>query len=385
MLKSNNLIDSLEKLHDILSSDKRVNLYGAGVRLDLFFQAMDECKISARIARIFVTSAKGNPKQIRGIPVVEFMKDLLTEQDIVLLTLSECYVAQLQPILEQSEAEIYQIDFDIIDAVPSDEIRACIAPFIRDFELCDMGWNKPDGNYPRCAWTMWWQGEKAAPDIVKACWNSQRKNLPEGVQLRILTKDNFRKYIDIPDYILDKYQSGLILPAHLSDIVRCCLLYKYGGVWLDSTILMCGPMPRECMDYSLYTRTTFGREFNAKAVWAIWFLCAHRGEKLFRFVMEAYFYYFKHYDRIKYYLTTDYLIGIACNLFPDICGRLNQIPYNNIKAMVLGRHLDEPYDEESYKEYTEDTFIQKLTWHGDGYREDSVYRYIIRTYGGDDK
>ena len=34
--------------------------------------------------------------------------------------------------------------------------------------------------------------------------------------------------------------------------------------------------------------------------------------------MDAYFYYFQHYDKIKYYLMTDYLIGIACNMLPDI-------------------------------------------------------------------
>jgi len=379
------VIHSLNEIKEIFAQNNTVNVYGAGTRLSLFFETMDQCGIEAKIDRILVSSKKGNPENIRNIPVVEYTQDLLTDQDIVLLTLSECYVAQVAGMLEQSGAKIYQIDFDVIDAVPSDEIRASIAPFIRDFELCDMGWNKPDGNYPRSAWTMWWQGEKAAPDIVKACWNSQRKNLPEGASLRILAEENFREYIDIPDYILDKYQRGLILPAHLSDIVRCCLLYKYGGVWLDSTILLCEPMPEECLNYPIYTRTTFGREFNAKAVWAIWFLCAHSGEKLFRFVMEAYFYYFKHYDRIKYYLTTDYLIGIACNLFPDICSRLNQIPYNNIKAMVLGRHLKEPYDAKSYGEYTEDTFIQKLTWHGDKYQKDSVYQYIIRTYGGNEQ
>lgn len=385
MPNSRNVIDSLEKLHSILNSGRRINLYGAGVRLDLFFQALDECKMSARIDRIFVTSAKGNPEQIRGIPVVEFAKNFLTKEDIVFLTLSECYVPQVEGVLEQSGAKIYQIDFDIIDAVPANEVKACIEPFIRGFDVCDSGWNRPDENYPKSAWTMWWQGEEKAPDIVKACWSSQRKNLPAGISLRIVTEENFRDYIDIPDYILEKYGQGLILPAHLSDIVRCCLLYKYGGVWLDSTILMCGAMPEKCMDYPIYTRTTFGREFNAKAVWAIWFLCAHSGEKLFRFVMEAYFYYFRHYDRIKHYLTTDYLIGIACNLFPDICGKLNRIPYNNIKAMVLGRHLDELYDEECYREYTEDTFIQKLTWHGDAYQENSIYQYIIRIYRGEEK
>lgn len=379
------VIDSLNKITEIFIQNKRVNVYGAGVRLGLFFETMNTCGIKTRIDRILVTSKKGNPDKIRNIPVVEFTHNLLTEKDIVLLTLSECYVEQVASVLKQSKAQIYQIDFDIIDAVPSDEIKACIEPFISGFEVCNTGWNEPNGKYQKSAWTMWWQGEENAPDIVKACWNSQRKNLPEGVPLRILTKDNFKEYIDIPDYVLEKYEHGLILPAHLSDIVRCCLLYKYGGVWLDSTILMCEPMPGECMEYSLYTRTTFGREFNAKAVWAIWFLCSQSGEKLFRFLMEAYFYYFQNYDRIKYYLTKDYLIGIACNLFPDICSRLNRIPYNNIKAMVLGRHLDEQYEADNYREYTEDTFIQKLTWHGDGYREDSVYQYIIRTYGGDGK
>ncbi len=376
------VIDSLDKIQEIFIQNRTVNLYGAGTRLGLFFETMDICGIETRIDRILVTSAKGNPESIRNIPVVAFTPELLTEKDTVLLTLSECYVAQVEGMLEQTKADVYRIDFDVIDAVPSGEIMTCIEPFIKTFETDHMGWNRPDGRYPRSAWTMWWQGEAAAPDIVKACWNSQRKNLPEGVSLRILTEENFRKYIEIPDYVLDKYRRGLILPAHLSDIVRCCLLYKYGGVWLDSTILLCGPMPKECLDYPVYTRTTFGREFNAKAVWAIWFLCSHSGEKLFRFVMEAYFYYFQHYDKIKYYLTTDYLIGIACNLFPEICGRLNRIPYNNIKAMELGRHLAEPYEESSYREYTEDTFIQKLTRHGDGYGEDSVYQYIIRTYGG---
>ena len=385
MLNSKNVINSPDWLYNILSSGKRMNLYGAGVRLDLFFQTLDECEITARIDRILVTSAKGNPGRIRGIPVVEFSQELLTKEDIVLLTLSECYADEVESKLAYTEAQIYRIDYDIIDAIPSDAIKSAIAPFIKNFETSFRGWNKPEGNYPKRAWTMWWQGADQARAIVKACWNSQRKNLPEGVSLRILTRDNFREYIDIPDYILEKYQNGLILTAHLSDIVRCCLLYKYGGVWLDSTILMCEPMPEECMDYSLYTRTTFGREFNAKAVWAIWFLCCHSGEKLFRFVMEAYFYYFENYDRIRYYLMTDYLIGIACNLFPDICSRLNQISYNNLKAMVLGRHLEEPYSADSYREYTEGTFIQKLTWHGAGYQENSVYQHIIRIYGGEEK
>jgi Mannosyltransferase OCH1 and related enzymes len=382
LLSSKNVIGSLDKLYNIFNSDKRVNFYGAGVRLGLFFQTMDECKMTVRANRILVSSAKGNPEQIRGIPVVGFSPELLTKEDIVLLTLSECYVEEVEKMLAYTEAQIYRIDFDIIDDIPSSEIRNCIAPFTKKFETDFSQWNIPNEKYTRCAWTMWWQGENVAPDIVRICWKTQKENLPHGVKHKIITKDNFREYIDIPKYVLDKYEKGYIMPAHLSDIVRCCLLYKYGGIWLDSTILMCELMPEECMQYPIYTRTTVGREFNSKAVWAIWFLCARKGEKLFRFVMDAYFYYFQHYDKVKYYLMTDYLIGIACNMFPDICKKLNKIPYNNIGAMELGKHLEESYNEQDYRKYTKNTFIQKLTWHGNLYAENSIYSHIIRTYGG---
>lgn len=377
-----NIINSLDKLCNILEQNRPVNFYGAGVRLNLFFRTMDECGFDVKADRIIVSSSKGNPEKIRGIPVVEFTQTLLSDKDIVLLTLSECYIDEVEHILESTGAEIYRIDFDIIDAVPANDVLRCITPFVNSFSLDDAKWNVPDGRYSKSAWSMWWQGEGVAPDIVKACWKSQRSNLPQGVELRIITESNFREYIDIPDYILDKFEKKLIVGAHLSDIVRCCLLYKYGGIWMDATLLACAPIPEECLKYSIYTRTTYGREFNSKAVWAIWFLCSQSGEKLFKFVMEAYFYYFRHYDRIKYYLTTDYLIGIACNLFPEICDKLNKIPYNNINAMVLGKHLAESYSETDYSKYIEGTFIQKLTWHGKNYSKDSVYRYIISTYKG---
>ena len=54
MLSSKNVIGSLEELRNIFRSDKRVNFYGAGVRLYLFYQTLDECKITVRADRILV-------------------------------------------------------------------------------------------------------------------------------------------------------------------------------------------------------------------------------------------------------------------------------------------------------------------------------------------
>ena len=74
---------------------------------------MDECGLDIKADRIIVSSAKGNPEKIRGIPVVEFTQSLLTDKDIVLLTLSEYYINEVGSMLKSTKAEIYQIDFDV--------------------------------------------------------------------------------------------------------------------------------------------------------------------------------------------------------------------------------------------------------------------------------
>ena len=158
------------------------------------------------------------------------------------------------------------------------------------------------------------------------------------------------------------------------------LLYKYGGMWLDATVYLTDLLPKDIADYEIYTRNNGGKEFGSQVSWGIWLLTANRsGNLLYRFVMEAYYYYFAHYDKALYYLMTDYLIGIACNLFPQIESSMRKIPVNNISAMEMMRHLTEAYDESKYKEYTDGSFFQKLTYKVDfcqTKKEGTYYEYF---------
>ena len=52
-----------------------------------------------------------------------------------------------------------------------------------------------------------------------------------------LTKNNFKQYIELPDYIEKKFEKGKISMAHFSDLLRISLLAKWGGMWIDSTAL----------------------------------------------------------------------------------------------------------------------------------------------------
>lgn len=89
-------------------------------------------------------------------------------------------------------------------------------------------------------WTMWLQGEKDAPLLIKRCIDSIRKN-SNNKRVVVLDENNIYDFIDMPSYILEKYDKGYITRTHFSDIVRLLVLRKYGGCWLDSTVFLSKP------------------------------------------------------------------------------------------------------------------------------------------------
>lgn len=89
-------------------------------------------------------------------------------------------------------------------------------------------------------WTMWLQGEINAPLLIKKCIDSIRKKCKDK-KVVVLDEKNLCDFIDIPNYIREKYNKGYITRTHFSDIVRLLILYKYGGCWLDSTVFLSDP------------------------------------------------------------------------------------------------------------------------------------------------
>ena len=90
--------------------------------------------------------------------------------------------------------------------------------------------------------TLWFQGLDNAPEIVKKCLDTIRRAY--GDRFILLTDDNLYDYIQLPDYIMQKWREKKIRAANFSDIVRIELLYQYGGYWFDATDYLTGPIPR---------------------------------------------------------------------------------------------------------------------------------------------
>lgn len=375
-------LSTLGQMTELLHSVSALKVYGAGYYLNVFLDGIENIDRSLikKISCIIVSETSGNSEKVRDIPVLSRCDAKIVPGDYIFLTLGGRFTDEICDCLEDTAAIVVPIDFNLFQEIPYQEVKNDLSLFIQGFPENCLDLNMPEPNEKTVAWTCWWQGEERAPEIVKACLKSQRKNLPEGVEHVIISEENYGDYIALPDYVLAKVKAGNISLATLSDMVRAALLYKYGGFWMDSTLFVRKPLKQEIMTYPIYTRSLPETQFCTNTIWAGWFFWAQPGNRLFRFLQECFFYYFSVKDKIKQYLMIDYIIAIACNIFPDTEEQLRAVPHNNEKALELGKHLMEVFDKDSYAKYVEGTFIQKLTYksnvenHKD--LKNTVYEYL---------
>jgi len=98
-------------------------------------------------------------------------------------------------------------------------------------------------------WQYWAQGFEQAPDIVQKCLASVDKYASDYTIVR-LTDANLAEYIDVPDFI--ERERPNYKTAHFSDILRLMLLKTYGGIWMDATIMLLGPIPEEIANQNFF-------------------------------------------------------------------------------------------------------------------------------------
>lgn len=82
---------------------------------------------------------------------------------------------------------------------------------------------------PKIIW-MYWDSE--VPEIVQQCFLKVKKLNPE-YQINILNNQNIKDFCDF-----DFSQLTSLTPQQYSDLLRFNLLYTYGGIWLDASIII---------------------------------------------------------------------------------------------------------------------------------------------------
>ena len=215
-------------------------------------------------------------------------------------------------------------------------------------------------------WACWWQGLENAPDIVKACLNSVDRNLPEDLcEMHLITLDNVGMYVDFPDWVVDKFNAGKISMTHLSDILRAALLTVYGGMWIDATYFASKPIDRAIFtDMDFYTQKCAVPKWDdmANGRWACNLMKGSAGNLLYRFMLDAFYEYWKVNDSLIAYFLIDFIIDIAYEELPEVHAMIDDLKPNEPNVFELEDLLPKRFSKEVYDRLTADTCFFKLTY-----------------------
>lgn len=213
-------------------------------------------------------------------------------------------------------------------------------------------------------WMCWWQGLDQAPEIVRKCVESVRKNAA-GRRVTVITEENYREYVQLPLWLEEKYRAGILSRTHFSDILRMSLLASYGGVWLDATVFCAGNSLEDCFRGPVWSikRPDYGHisagcgGFTTGAMG-----CRYEYRWIFAVFRDFLLQYWKENDFLVDYLMLDYLIDLALRNNDQIRHAFCRIEPNNAQSDNLIKRMNEPYEEALWQEMKKDTFLFKLSW-----------------------
>ena len=211
-------------------------------------------------------------------------------------------------------------------------------------------------------WTMWLQGYESAPDIVKCCIASVKERNPK-YKVIVLDSNSVKEYIDIPKFIEEKWQKGIIPNAHYSDILRMLILLKHGGMWLDSTVYCLDHIPQYIENAELFMYS--GGTIRNKAIKANnWLIVANPNERLLQATLNALLEFWKDSNKLYDYNIWHFFMTMAILEYPQDWNSTFTIP--DTVPLILSRIIFDKY-EKSRLEYIKGICpVQKLSYYNLG-------------------
>lgn len=231
----------------------------------------------------------------------------------------------------------------------------------------------------RHVWVFWMQGIENAPELVKRCYKSLKDNITDR-EITLITEKNISDYVEFPDFIKDKYKKGIITTTHLSDLLRMELLIKYGGTWVDATVLCTGKNIPEYMlnsDFFVFQNLRPGDNGNVVNL-SSWFMTSCKNNKILLAVRKMIYKYWSCNDYMIDYFLFHHFIAIALQHYNEECSSI--IKYPNSLPHVLLLMLFEPFDQQKWNELTNICPFHKLAYKRSKEEmeiEGTYYRHIM--------
>lgn len=207
-------------------------------------------------------------------------------------------------------------------------------------------------------WFCWLQGLENAPLLVKKCYERAEKTFGKN-RITVITSDNFKSYVDIPDFIIQKWHKGIISHAHFSDILRTWLLVEYGGIWFDSTIFI---LDCNLPDYLTESKLFLFNNCRTNSIINIssWYICSYSHNIILESLKSLLTEYWRKENYLVHYFTYHLLFKIVTEYYPDEWKNVPKI--SNVPPHMLVAEIFEKYTEKREKELALMSPIHKLTY-----------------------
>jgi len=229
-------------------------------------------------------------------------------------------------------------------------------------------------------WICWFQGLDQAPELVKACVESVRRNLPDR-EIIIITNENIHDYVQFPDYIEKKWKAGIISFAHLSDILRVELLCRYGGIWIDSTVLCTdGEFASYIKELPLfnYVRADLTRKDQHPTLGPSWVISAHSNHPILLLTCKLLYAYWSKYNHLEDYFLFHLFFAMAARRYIK---DWEAIPaFDNHPANMMQFEIQNEYSPERWNQLLRMSDFHKLN-HRKAFAEgNTIYNHILKMY-----
>lgn len=231
----------------------------------------------------------------------------------------------------------------------------------------------------RTVWLFWWQGEDRMPELVKKCYVSVKEHFVDW-EIVLLTEHNYRDYADLPNYVKEKLMSGAITLTHFSDLLRLELLIRYGGLWMDATVLCSnGAIPNSILNSNLFLFQSQKPGADGDAIpLSSWLMWAKTNNRILMATQTLLYNYWEEKKRLNDYFLLHHFMSIVMDYYPEESNNIP--PFCNSIPHILQLHLFDKYDEVYWNDLKQMTCFHKLTYKLDKescLKKGTFYDYIM--------
>ena len=228
---------------------------------------------------------------------------------------------------------------------------------------------------PKQIWICWFQGMENAPELVKSCYKSVKREFSE-YKITVLTAKNIQQYVTIPEEILYKWNKGIINNANFSDVLRVEILSKYGGVWLDATVYCTGSTIKELIEKNPFFMYKSLSSIEENISSSSWMIASTANHPLILSVKKLLVEYWCRENIAIHYFVFHLLFTIVAEHYSDVW---QSVPtYTNAAPHIMVDEFNNDFSKERYPQSCQISDFHKLNYKKNyNDKSESLYSYLL--------